>query len=256
MEEVSATPQRRPEVAARSETGPVRRENEDSCLVSDLEEDEWIFAVADGVGGHARGKEASSTTLRLLEERLRESAPELSMEEAQNLLREALVDINKCIREKNTGKSGRERMGTTLTAVWKRGKDLLVAQVGDSRLYCFFNDRLQRLTVDQTEAGERFAVGEISEEEERRYPGRNVIRQAVGIPGEKFQPVLQLEELVPGATYLLCSDGLTGGLWDREIEDALRNEDGKDLASLAEGLLLQSLRNFGKDNTTLVLFRF
>ncbi|NBD38448.1 MAG: SpoIIE family protein phosphatase [Verrucomicrobia bacterium] len=256
MEEVSEAPRREPEVAARSETGPVRRENEDSCLVADLEEGEWIFAVADGVGGHARGKEASSTTLRLLEERLRASAPDLSMEEAQNLLREALVDINDCILNKNTGKSGRDRMGTTLTAVWRRAGGLHVAQIGDSRLYCFSHDKLRRLTVDQTEAGERFAVGKISEEEERRYPGRNVIRQAVGIPGEKFQPVLQLEELIPGASYLLCSDGLTGGLRDREIEDALRNEEGKDLASLAEGLLQQSLRNFGKDNTTLVLFRF
>lgn len=256
MEEVSGVPLRRPEVAAHSETGPVRKENEDSYLVSDLEAGEWVFAVADGVGGHARGKEASSTTLRLLEERLRASAPDLSMEEALNHLRESLVDINECIRKKNTGKSGRERMGTTLTAVWRRAGGLLVAQIGDSRLYCFSNDRLQRLTVDQTEAGERFAAGEISEEEERRYPGRNVIRQAVGIPGEKFQPVLQLEELVPGAPYLLCSDGLTGGLRDREIEDALRNKEGRDLSSLAEGLLLQSLRTFGKDNTTLVLFRF
>jgi len=249
-------PLRRPEVAARSETGPVRKENEDSYLVSDLEEGEWIFAVADGVGGHARGKEASSTTLRLLEERLRASSPDLSMEEAQGLLRNTLIDINDCIRGKNTGKSGRERMATTLTAAWWRKNGLLVAQVGDSRLYRFTNDKLQRLTVDQTEAGERFAMGEISEEEERRYPGRNVIRQAIGIPGEKFQPILRLEEAMPGASYLLCSDGLTGGLWDWAIEDALRNKHGQDLAAVAEELLLESLRKSGKDNTTLVLFRF
>ncbi|MEX0321476.1 MAG: PP2C family serine/threonine-protein phosphatase [Puniceicoccaceae bacterium] len=245
--------------AIRSETGPLRKENQDSTLEADLGVSGHVLAVADGVGGHADGKRASAETLRLLESGLRANRalwPNRSgrAEEVRDL--DVLIrQINRIVCGLGERSRDKKRMASTLTCAWLKNGYMLIGQVGDSRLYRFRDSQLIRLTVDQTEAGELFARGDISEEEERKFPKRNVIKQAIGgTDPEKFEPVITCENFQSGDRYLICSDGLTEGLKDKDIAAIMDPERESDLKKVVDTLVEYSLRNSGKDNTTAVVF--
>ena len=185
---------------AATDVGRLRSINEDSILTASP-----LFAVADGMGGHAGGEIASDIALTTLEERF---GPEPHTTEA---LVQAVRAANTAIYDRALAQTNLHGMGTTLTGVALVDRDgqerLAVVNVGDSRTYVVQDGVLQQITRDHTYVEDLVAAGEITADEARFHPQRHIVTRALGIDRD-----VQIDawEAAPGAgdRYLICSDGL------------------------------------------------
>ncbi|MDP2496692.1 MAG: Stp1/IreP family PP2C-type Ser/Thr phosphatase [Candidatus Palauibacterales bacterium] len=238
--------------AAVSDRGRVRDSNEDSVL--ELPGD-GLFAVADGMGGHAAGEVASRLAVETLEDRL---AGDPSLPSAGRMA-EAVRDANRSILRDADENPGRSGMGTTLTALaleadgrWRIG------HVGDSRAYLYRDGELRQLTTDHSWVGKRVAAGELTREEARRHPMSSVLERALGTSRDVE---VDVEEGRAGAgdLFLLCSDGLSDMLPHAELESLLGEHAGAGTdggpQDLADRLVSAANRAGGGDNITVVLVR-
>lgn len=228
---------------AATHTGMVRDLNEDSLLVAD-----GVYAVADGMGGHAAGDVASAIAVRRLGSlagRARLTADDVRAElSAANA--DVLADV--------AANPDRMGMGTTVTGlatVEAAGSPhWAVFNIGDSRVYRLSAGALTQLTVDHSEVAELMAAGRITEDESLTHPLRNVVTRAVGTapPPEPdvwvFPPVL-------GDRFLVCSDGLPLELADDEIGSVLRAAD--DPQAAADELIARAVAAGGRDNVSVVV---
>jgi serine/threonine protein phosphatase PrpC len=223
--------------AARTHVGRVRQLNEDSYVARP---DIGLWAVADGMGGHERGDEAS----RLIASRLEALAPPDS---APTFLRVVEGAVLACDQEVAAWPEGTS--GSTVVALLAFGGHFALLWAGDSRAYRLREGRLERLTVDHSLVQELVAAGELTPEAARHHPYRNRITRAVGV-GHGLELDRLQGELAAGDLFLLCSDGLTGELRDDEIASLLA-ADAPDAA--ADRLMARALESGGQDNVTLVL---
>lgn len=232
---------------ARTDVGRVRPENEDDYFVG-----ETVFAVADGMGGHAGGEVAAKTALEPLvaiDGRSFDS-PEL----AQEALVEALRDANRQVVEKAEAEPELQGMGTTLTAGLLRDGRLHLAHVGDSRAYLLREgDAIMQLTTDHTLVERLIRDGRLSRAEAATHPQRNVVTRAIGNEPDVVVDSLPPLWLQPGDQIMLCSDGLSGPLEDTEIAAVLTTKEDGD-AAVAK-LVDQANDAGGPDNITVVLLR-
>ncbi|MBQ6585785.1 MAG: Stp1/IreP family PP2C-type Ser/Thr phosphatase [Coriobacteriales bacterium] len=222
---------------SRTDLGRMRPHNEDSLIVM-----QPLFAVADGMGGHAAGEVASEIAI----ETLVNHAPSHLDTDA---LGRAVEAANRAIiRAVQQGK-GRPGMGTTLTACMVEGNVLSIAQVGDSRAYLLHQGQLQRLTRDHSLVEELVERGEISAEQARWHPQRSVITRALGSDLDT-QPDLYELDVSPGDRLMICSDGLYGMIGDSQIKDLLRTPDPQ---AAADALVDAANEAGGHDNITVVV---
>lgn len=233
-----------------SDVGLKRSNNEDGYLVA---EPLGLFIVADGMGGHAAGEVASSlaieTVRELLEPRLTSAG---SAEELAPLLAEAMEGANRAVRTATEENPAWQGMGTTLTVLLLRAGQALLAHVGDSRLYRWRGQRLEQLSDDHSLVGDQLRRGLISPEEAQTSNLRNLLLQAVGSTPEL--EVCQRQLAVEGGdVYLLCSDGLTDLLDDRQLAAILEREP--EPAAGCRELIARALAAGGKDNVTAVLIK-
>ncbi|MCB9791321.1 MAG: Stp1/IreP family PP2C-type Ser/Thr phosphatase [Alphaproteobacteria bacterium] len=247
------------EAYAATDVGKVREQNEDSFLV-DLDEDGGgVFAVADGMGGHAAGEVASRIAVDTVREILLGSRdPEETVlaepgmqdrsDELRERLRYAMNQSSVRIRREIERRPSYQGMGTTLVVVVVESEQVHLAHVGDSRAYLFRNERLVRLTRDHTVVQQEVDAGRLSPELARIVPHKNILTKSVGFHGP-VDPDTSTRAVEPGDVFLLCSDGLTDPLDDKEIEDICRRTHPEDLA---QGLLDEALRKGGEDNITVV----
>jgi protein phosphatase len=223
---------------AATSTGRVRRVNEDSYLVLPP-----LFAVADGMGGHDAGEVASAVAIDVLA-RYARGGP-LSADAVLGALDEA----NRAV----IGRGEAHRMGTTVTGlaslVTPAGSQLMVFNVGDSRVYRLAEDQFGQLTVDHSEVQELVLAGAITPEQARTHPRRNIVTRALGSE-LVVRPDHWLLPPLPGDRYLVCSDGLTGELTDEEILPLLRAGDQQQAAS---ALVAAADEAGGHDNTTVIV---
>ncbi len=245
-------------VASVSDVGLVRTVNEDSVLAEPP-----VFAVADGMGGHAFGDRASATAVLALHEEFDSASPS-----RWSHVLAAIRRANVAVREL-TAWAGDDRViaGTTLTGVAlvvEHPDDLprwMVFNLGDSRVYRW-NDaatavpRLERVSVDHSIVQELFDAGLIDEERARTHPDRNIITRALGASDE-VEPEAWLLPAAQPQTFLICSDGLTKELDDARITEVLASalSSAGDPASAVELLLDAALAAGGHDNITIVLVR-
>lgn len=224
--------------AARSDVGSVREHNEDSYLVRTP-----LFVVADGMGGHEAGEVAS----RIAVDTMEKLAPKSASPEA---LATAVVAANEAVIEGARNGTGKPGMGTTLTAAYVCDKDIIIAQVGDSRAYLLRNGQLQRVTRDHSLVADLIEQGRLTEEEARFHPQRSVITRALGSDAHMQADIytLQAEE---GDRLLLCSDGLSSMVDDEEIEKALVEFPVP--ADACEALVDAALQSGGMDNVTVIV---
>lgn len=233
------------QTAARSAIGLVRQGNEDSAYVSPQ-----LIAVADGMGGHAAGEVAS----RIAVEVLRNLSPtliatEIDTDSVEDLLMHSLHSIESeisIIVEEEIEKRG---MGTTLTALLIRDSSIALLHVGDSRCYRLRGNNLEQLSNDHTVIQELLDQGAITPTEAIDHPQRSMLTQALRGEGT-ITPVLQIYEVKKGDRYLLCSDGLSGVLTDKEIKVGLKKSD-KDEA--LKFLIDATYINGAPDNVTVVI---
>jgi len=208
------------ETSARSAIGLVRQGNEDSGFAS-----AQLIAVADGMGGHAAGEVASRIAVQVLQK----LAPTLSAEDidedsVEDLLMHSLHSIDAEIAAVTDEDVEKRGMGTTLTALLIRDSRLALLHVGDSRCYRLRGNTLEQLSNDHTVIQELLDQGAISEAEAAEHPQRSMLTQALRGDGD-VTPVLQMFEIKKGDRYLLCSDGLSGVLTDKEIKVGLKKSD-------------------------------
>jgi len=286
----SSTAKRQPgriqvDAAGRTRAGREREHNQDHYLVAKLSKSLEVEAasidlgdrmrlrgrpqgrlllVADGMGGHAHGEEASriavDTVLRYVANAMpwfldgvrRSGREEASLADE---LRAALHASDERVHEAGDRQGGRRRMGTTLTMACVLWPELYVVHAGDSRCYLLRNGELRQLTRDHTLVQALVDEGAIDAEQARRHRLRNVVENVVG-GGERspLRPDVERAELETGDVLLLCSDGLTNDLDDDAIREALAA--GRPASESAEDLLERAGAQGGGDDTTVVVARF
>ena len=223
---------------AATDVGRLRRVNEDSVLTATP-----LFAVADGMGGHAGGEVASDVALTTLEERF---AAEPRTTEA---LVQAVRDANTAIYERALTEAKLHGMGTTLTALLISGRAIAMVHIGDSRAYLLRDGRLRQVTKDHTYVQMLVDEGAITAEEASHHPHRSLVTQV--LQGEPIEPNYSVREAIKGDRYLLCSDGLSNVVSMATMGDVLR--DYRDADACAERLIDLALRAGGPDNITAIV---
>jgi len=224
-----------------SDTGRRRRRNEDSYVCEPP-----LFAVADGMGGAQAGEVASRLAAAVLQE---VNGEQLSPGAIAELIQEA----NRRVFQRSNEDAAASGMGTTLTVALVESSDTVaIGHVGDSRAYRVRDGRLEQLTEDHSLVGEMMRSGKLSAEEAEAHPQRSVITRALGTEPDVDVDTFTVET-EPGDVFLLCSDGLTTMVPDREILSLL-GASGGDLERAARRLVEAANRSGGEDNITVVVF--
>lgn len=224
-----------------------RPENEDSMLSDPAHR---IFAVADGVGGANAGEVASRTAVEVLEEAFLHIKPG---EDVEDLMEIAIQRANASIFQMSREQQNLSMMATTVVALHLGGRHATVGHVGDSRLYSLApGGHIKRETEDHSVVEEEVKAGRMTREQAANHPSRNVISRALGAEAA-VEVDLRTFDVEDGTILLLCSDGITRHIPDREIESVLRDADTLD-AACAEMKRLCFERG-AEDNLTAVAVR-
>ncbi|MDQ3147546.1 MAG: Stp1/IreP family PP2C-type Ser/Thr phosphatase, partial [Actinomycetota bacterium] len=239
-------------VGSATDTGLVRSVNQDAALVG---EDEQVFAVADGMGGHAAGEVASEVALRALRA--------YAQPTVEGMVR-AVRMANQAVLDRAEDDPELRGMGTTLTTLSLvrtepdgegpgsgiEAELLLITNVGDSRVYLFRDGELTQVTVDHSLVEDLVREGRLPPEEARTHPQRNIVTRVLG-----NEPDVEVDPfpVVPrrGDRFVLCSDGLFSELTDDRIAGVLRRL--KDPTDAARDLVRLANDAGGRDNITVVL---
>ena len=229
-----------------TDTGVVRTVNQDSHYVDDPQG--RFFIVADGMGGHAGGEEASKIATETIKAYLEENwdSEDISSEA---LLQEAIEKANQGILDDQSLHPERKDMGTTVVVLIFREQPWRV-HVGDSRLYRWRDSKLEQVTEDHTWVSMAMKSGEITKEQAKVHPWRHVLSQCLGRK-DLFRVDLHPLDVQAGDTFLICSDGLTEEVSDEEIKTLIDSSD--DQKELAQELIDAAKNAGGSDNITVVM---
>jgi serine/threonine protein phosphatase PrpC len=237
-----------------TDVGRRRESNEDDFL---LEPGSGVYAVADGMGGHAAGEIASHLAIETLREVLPRDGAAIetrSVEEATEWLRDAVVEANRRICDSIRLHEERRGMGTTVVALVHAGQDAVVGHVGDSRMYLLRGDELIRMTSDHSWVNEQVKLGLMNDDTAQRHPMRNIVTRALGSRPDVLVDVATLQ-VRSGDLLLLCSDGLNTMLSDEQIRAALAAHR-HDPEAACRALVEEANRHGGEDNVTVVVACF
>jgi PPM family protein phosphatase len=225
-------------VGKATDEGRLRTNNEDSFLVDD---DRYLYAVADGMGGHRGGEVASATAIEAVRAAFASGS----------LIADAISQANTAVITRATGNPDLDGMGTTLTAVTVSGpRELLIGHVGDSRAYLLHDGDLTRITDDHSLVEELVREGRLTPEQAESHPQRAIVTRALGIH-DPIEVDLYRVGVDIGDRVVLCSDGLTTMVRERDVERIARSEDDPQRA--AEALVAAANDAGGEDNITLLV---
>ncbi|QIZ73242.1 Stp1/IreP family PP2C-type Ser/Thr phosphatase [Oxynema aestuarii] len=232
--------------AGLTDTGLVRAVNQDAYYIDDSEG--RFFIVADGMGGHAGGQEASRIATETIQTYLIEHWD--SPESSEELLKAAFLKANEAIIQDQLDHPERSDMGTTAVAVIFRDEDgPWCSHIGDSRLYRLRGANLEQITEDHTWVARALKAGHLTSDEVRTHPWRHVLSQCLG--RQDIQEIeVQRLDVQPGDRLLLCSDGLTEELSDKKIESILKSIRAGDQA--VKNLVSAAKDKGGRDNITAI----
>ena len=248
------------EVAGETNVGMKRNHNEDNFSI--LEEN-GLYIVADGMGGHASGEVASQMAVDALKEffAATEQDPERTwpykMDRSKGYEENRLITgiklANLRIYESAQREARQRGMGTTLVSLFAVEDGVYVAHVGDSRSYRLRDKKLEQLTEDHSLLNDYIKMKRLTPEEIANFPHKNVIVRALGMK-DTVKVDTRFETPREGDTYLLCSDGLSGPVSDEEILEIMSS--ATDLKTAASRLIERANQNGGPDNITCVLARW
>ena len=233
-----------------SNIGNVRRLNEDFVFASEKPVGplENLFLVADGMGGHQGGDYASRYTVEHMISKLAGMETKCPIA----AINDAILQINAELYEQGRMVEELQGMGTTLVAATISGSTLYVANVGDSRLYRI-SDHLKQVTRDHSWVEEMIREGRMTRDSAIYWEKKNIITRAIGAYERVTADFFEVE-LNPGDRILLCSDGLSNMVEDRQIEQILlKTENRRNLTAAGRELIAAGKANGGKDNLSVVL---
>jgi serine/threonine protein phosphatase PrpC len=229
------------EQVGRTDVGRQRSANEDDYVLEPP-----FFAVADGMGGAKAGEVASAMATEAFK------GEAASNEPAEAQLTRILREANRRIYDLAVSDESHRGMGTTTTAAKVTGEQISLGHVGDSRAYRLRDGELEQLTRDHSLVAELERSGQITAEAAENHPQRSIITRALGP-----EPDVEVDTYTltgrDGDLFLLCSDGLTSMISDKEVSSILRSAESLDAA--ADALVRAANQSGGKDNITVVMFR-
>ncbi len=246
-------------VSAKTDPGRRRKDNEDNFLAvtgtwqhNGQLQPFGLFVIADGMGGHANGQDASRIAVETIYQHLAEAMPRQDApdEALGSLLQDAIQRANQMIYQQN--QKDHADMGCTMTAALVTGNEAHICNVGDSRTYLLNpNDHLQRVTTDHSIVESLVAAGVIQKDDVYTHPKRNQIYRSLG---EKESAEIDVfrQHLTPGDKLLLCCDGLWEMVRDPDIEQVLRQDD---LRQATNTLVDMANENGGVDNITAIVVK-
>ncbi len=236
-----------------TDVGRVRRENQDSYAFRRMNDEAAVLVVCDGMGGARGGSVASAVAVEAfsaaVEELCAGGVPN-EPEGRERILIQAAAAANRQVYDMAQQNIECEGMGTTLVGALVLSSEAYIVNVGDSRCYLLRDGAARQLTTDHSYVQVLVNRGELTPEEARRHPRRNVITRAVGVDSEVGCDILRLDTC-PGDRLLLCSDGLTNVLDDAVLAEVSAAED--DPERCARALLEMTLDRGAPDNVTVVL---
>ncbi|MFZ0565201.1 MAG: Stp1/IreP family PP2C-type Ser/Thr phosphatase [Chlamydiales bacterium] len=232
-----------------SDVGLVREQNEDIWAAFP---EIGVFLLADGMGGHASGEIAAKEAVDFLSQLIREWDPskETTLELGLTFFREAVQKMNHHIFQESQADPSLKGMGTTLCALHFFKFYAILAHVGDSRIYLQRGSKLNRLTEDHSLVSELVEMEAMKAEDAQTFPYKHVLTRAIGTH-PVVEPTLNSIIVEPHDLFMLCSDGLTNYVSDKEIAETLATNDS--LKAKGQQLINAANNQGGGDNITLIL---
>lgn len=234
-----------------SDIGIVRNSNQDSFYVSDNKAMP-LFILADGMGGYSGGEYASQTAVDTVVKIFKENYKKIEKDtDVINLIEESINKSNSSIHSRSLSEENLKGMGTTLIVLYIFAGHLYIGHVGDSRLY-YIDDSITQLTDDHSLVNELIKNGEISKEEARNHPQKNLITRAVGT-NYIVKPDILRYNYTPNDYVLICSDGLVNMVCEEEIYKIIKSSEN--LKNINKLLIEKANNNGGKDNITTIVIK-
>ena len=234
--------------------GNYRENNEDSIEVK-VFPDMSICIVADGMGGQAAGEIASKRAIEVVPRELRKNInPQVDVEAAKTVVRKSVVQANEEIITMGSLDRDLKNMGTTIVmTLWRKGNELFVANLGDSRCYMVRDGKIEQLTIDHSLAQALVENKTISPAEAKEHRFRNVLWKYLGSKDVGEGPDVKAIQLKAGDVFLLCSDGLTGPVSDQQLLDFIKANP--DVQQCADGLGQLALDCGSRDNVSTIVIQ-
>lgn len=229
-----------------TDIGLLRELNEDNYFFSE-DGDNFVIAVADGMGGHNAGDKASDITVSAIKKFSEEND---MYTDSEKKIRLAVLKANEDVFKESVSDKSKNGMGATVVVAVGTKDEAVIGNIGDSRCYIADSEHIEQITEDHSYVNELVKSGMITEDEARFHPRKNEILKAVGIGGDVFPDIFRVR-LKEGDMLLLCTDGLTNMLTDSEIHEILKSDNS---ALETAKVLIDAANNAGgADNITVVL---
>ena len=249
------------EVSGQTHVGMKRNHNEDNLL---LLPEERLFVVADGMGGHSSGEVASKIAVEEVAEFFRMTSQDLEITWPYKMDKQRNYDENRLatgvklanmrIIEKASADTKYKGMGTTIVTVYfAKDSEVVVGHVGDSRVYFFRDNTLRQITEDHSLLNDYLKAKKLTPEEIEAFPHKNVIVRALGMKDTVNVDINRVEPK-DGDIFLLCSDGLSGMVPDKQMEQIMQSQP--DLDKACAQLIDAANANGGNDNVTCILAQY
>lgn len=234
----------------KTDVGRVREINEDCCEVKYFDDGSCLLVLCDGMGGKNGGEIASSKVMQTLifefsrryDKAMSDTAIKAALVSSARTANIAVYDIA-CADDNLRG------MGTTLVAAFIRGADAHIIHAGDSRAYIYSDNALNQITTDHSIVQHLIELGQISKEEANTHPRKNVITRALGVD-ESIDVEYTFLDIPDKSILLLCTDGVSNMITDKELEQIIQNNTFDDLVDI---IIETALNNGGVDNATIIV---
>ncbi len=234
-----------------TDSGKVRDHNEDSVTIIKNKNGECLMAVADGMGGHKAGEVASSIAISHLGKRFADISSVGNKEDAINWLKDSVNEVNALIFKYTNEHEESVGMGTTLVTALITKEFILIGNIGDSSGFVLKDSKLIKITQDHTLVNLLVKSGELTEEEAKHHPKKNVLMKALGANEIVELDIFDVDTSLDG--ILLCSDGLTNMLTFEQIEKVLIDEE-LEIEDKVIKLIRKSNARGGLDNISIAYF--
>lgn len=237
-------------IYSKSDVGRERSTNQDAFIAGEFQNGAAFAVVCDGMGGANAGKVASEKAATLISDYIVKSySQKMSVSGIEKMLRAAVASANEEVYTASRQNDEYEGMGTTAVVTLAADNLVHIVHVGDSRAYLIGNENIERLTEDHSIVQRMLLQGEISEDEAKNHPQKNIITRAVGAESTvlcDYNIVIKPDN----SAVLICTDGLTNYVEEETIFDIIRNEEQ---SLCAEKLIEKANEQGGGDNITVVL---
>lgn len=234
-----------------TDVGKIREHNEDNVIILNNDNGEYLLAVADGMGGHKAGEVASAIVIDYLTQEFYKMDSLGNKEDAIDFLRNIVVEMNNKIFDYTKENPDSKGMGTTFVCAIKTSEYLLYGNIGDSSGYVIKKNKLHKVTRDHTLVNLLVSTGELSKEEAKYHPRKNVLMRAIGANNPIEIDIFDVENTTDG--ILLCSDGLTNMLTEEQIEKVLVEE--KSVEDAVKKLIKKANARGGNDNISVAYLK-